>query len=382
MIKQEKYLYQNMKENKILYALIIIFWLFLLLTTINKNYSYFIRQDMPVEMHYILFDSFLIWGLAAVFAPLFIWLSQRLPIKAGNAYRNVGIHIVFSLVFIPVYSLLFESIMFPIYEFLLEAEANKQALSMTFWERFLISLRGMGGVAPIWYWLVVGGYHFKKYYGAFKDRKFKNIQMEAELASIRLRVLKAQLHPHFLFNTLHNVNTLIEEDPPTAERILVLLKRFLFLSIQRVDDQLVPLKDEIEFTDIYLEIEQTRFSDRLAIERDIESATQNALVPSMMLQPLVENAVRHGISKQIKPGVIKISTKKVGTSLLLTIEDNGPGLSEGKMDSDGIGLKNIRQRLLHLYDKPAFELNPSSMGGLKVKIEIPFENIKALTSHE
>lgn len=375
MKKQIALTYQKIKENKLLAALIVLFWLFLLLTTIHKNYLYFVRQDLPVEIDFILFESILIWGIAAVFAPFFLWLAKKIPIKASNVYRNVSIHMALSLIFILVYALIFDLIMFPSYDFLLDAEVNRQAVGQTFGELYLMALMGLGLVAPLWYWLIVGGCHFKKYYGAFKERKLKNMQMEAELSSIRLRVLKTQLHPHFLFNTLHNVNTLIHEDPSRAERILVLLKRFLNLSIQRVDDQKVLLKDEMEFTDIYLEIEQTRFSDRLTIEMDIDSSALDAKVPSLMLQPLVENAIRHGISKQIRPGIIKITATQADSYLILTVEDNGPGLNKETMDTTGIGLKNIRQRLSQLYDNPVFELDTSSLGGLKVMINIPLESV-------
>ncbi|MEX0594987.1 MAG: ATP-binding protein, partial [Candidatus Paceibacterota bacterium] len=141
----------------------------------------------------------------------------------------------------------------------------------------------------------------------------------------------------------------------------------------RVNEYQVLLVDELEFTNAYLEIEKTRFSDRLIVESHVDPDTLEVMVPSFLLQPLVENAIRHGIAKKATAGTIKITSSMEGERLMLSVEDSGPGLTEGEV-STGIGLSNIEERLNHLYDKYTFSLQSSELGGLKVLIEFPVNN--------
>lgn len=365
-------LYQRIKEEKLLTALVVVFWLFLFLATASKNYSYVVRNDMRVGADYIFLEAFLIWGIAALFAPVFIWLAKKYPI-GESTYRNIIVHIGLCFLLMPVHALFFELIMFPCHNLLVNVAADKRPWTgAAFLKSYLGAINWFGIVSLLSYWLVVGACYLKNHYELFRERQLRNMKLEAELASIRLQVLKVQLHPHFLFNTLHNVHALLREEPAIADEVLKLLRRFLQLSIQRVDDQKVPLQDELEFTGTYLEIEKTRFSNRLTIEKNIEPSTLQAEVPSFMLQPLVENAVRHGISKKMKPGVVRITSKKTGAFLHLTVEDDGPGIN-GTTNRGGLGLKNTNQRLNQLYEDAVLELSSSTLGGLKVKIVIPFE---------
>lgn len=376
MIKRLNLLYHEAKREKLLIAAAVVFWLFLIMTTVSKTYFLeHMRGSVPAGVGLVLLRAFLVWGIAVLFVPLFIWLAKSRPLEGGVVYRNVVVHIILSIAFVLVYVLCYEIIMYPSYNFL-SPEADKLPWTWkAFFESYLASVSWLTAIGSLLYWLVMGAYHLKKYSTQFKERQVRNMEMEARLASIRLHVLKVQLHPHFLFNTLHNVNSLIHEDTATAERMLVLLKRFLQRSINRMNEHHVSLKDEIEFTGTYLEIEKTRFGRRLAIEIDVDPNTLDAKVPNLMLQPLVENAVRHGISKKMRPGMIRITSGKRGERLSVTIEDDGPGLN-GKVNSNGVGLENIRQRLSRLYSDPLFELSSSSMGGFKVQIEIPFESFK------
>lgn len=374
-MEYKRSIYQKIKQHKLWAALIVVFWLFLFLTTVSKTYAYFVRNDIPVDLGYILAEAFFIWSLIALFVPVFSWFVKKYPIEGEKKVWNTGIHILISLFWVPVHALLFEIIMNFMHPVLISDQLSQVPFSWGTVESYLSTIIWMGLVVTFSYWLVVGGWHLKKYYTQFKERQLKNTELEAELSTIRLHVLKSQLHPHFLFNTLHNVHTLIQEDADTAEEMLRFLKRFLQISIQRVNDQKVPLREEVEFTNIYLEIEQVRFSNRLTVEKEIDPDTLNAIVPSLMLQPLVENAVCHGVSKKITAGIIKITSQKAGTSLCLTVEDNGPGL-DGEVNSTGVGLKNIKQRLEYLYKEPEFWLASSLLGGLKVQIEIPFETSK------
>lgn len=357
----------KIKQERFLVAIAVTVWLFLFLTTVSKTYFYFLRNDLEVEFDFIMVRALLIWGVIALFTPLWIKLCRQLFKRASNVMA-FAIHIAVSLLCIPVYALIYRLLMIAIWY---DATWTVEYIFSPF-TSLMISY---GIVGPLSYWLVVGAYYLKKYYDQYKARQLRNIEMQAELASVRLHVLKVQLHPHFLFNTLHNINSLIYESPDTARRVLTLLKRFLQISIQRVNKQKVPLMDELEFTGTYLAIEKTRFSDRLTIERDIEEETLDALVPSFLLQPLVENAIKHGISKKMQPGILRITSKKHDDRLSLSVEDNGPGLN-GNFNSEGVGLENIKQRLKQLYGDASFTMLSSELGGLKVQIEIPYSQLE------
>lgn len=355
---------RKLKEEKLLVALAVIIWLFLFLTTVSKTYFYYLRHGIEFETGYTFARAFLIWGVIALFAPLFIYLARRFPVER-RTYTHVGLHVLIGLLFVPIHAMLFRALMTLWYQ-------GGGASWATYWESIPVIMTWLGIIGPFSYWIIILAYNFRKYYEQYRARQVRNTEMEAELASIRLHVLKVQLHPHFLFNTLHNINSLLHEAPEKAKQVLMLLKRFLQTSISRVNEQQVPLREELEFTGIYLDIETTRFSNRLTVEKDIAADTLGAMVPSFLLQPLVENAVKHGISKKLRPGILRITARTRDERLCLAIEDNGPGLN-GTMNTKGVGLDNIRQRLVQLYADARFGLEPSALGGLKVNIDIPLQ---------
>jgi sensor histidine kinase YesM len=334
------------------------------LTTINKVNPRFV-QNPGLEIKYIAWRAVLIWSIIAGFVPLIIWLVKRFPLE-DLSYRNIVLHVLFSIMFVPVHALIYRAVMVAIYGDVVWS-----------WESFVESIPviivWVGYIAPLSYWVIIGAYYLRRYYKQYQERQLRNAKMEAELASIRLHILKVQLHPHFLFNTLHNIHHLIYEDPETAKNVLDLLKRFLQMSINRVSRHQVPLKEELEFTGTYLNIEKVRFNNRLTIKKYIEEVTLDAQVPSFLLQPLVENAVKHGVSKKIEQGIVEITSQRRNGHLILTVEDNGPGLTAGTINTNGVGIENIRQRLTQLYAESNFELLSSPLGGLKVAIQIPFE---------
>ncbi|HEV2129507.1 MAG TPA: histidine kinase, partial [Longimicrobiaceae bacterium] len=197
---------------------------------------------------------------------------------------------------------------------------------------------------------------------------------EGQLTRAQLDVLKMQLHPHFLFNTLNAISALMHRDVPAADRMLARLGDLLRLSLEKAGTQEVTLRDELEFLEPYLEIEQTRFGDRLKVEWTIDSEALDAMVPHLILQPLVENSIRHGIAPRAAPGRIEISAQRSNGSLQLEVRDNGRGLNQGdQMRSTGVGLSNTRARLAQLYDgSHSFEVGGAPEGGVVVAMEIPF----------
>ena len=224
--------------------------------------------------------------------------------------------------------------------------------------------------------LIVIAVHALLYYQNFRASELAQSSLKTQLAQAQLRALKMQLHPHFLFNTLHSISSLVLEDPSKANSMIARLGDFLRLTLENSEQQLVTLKEEIEFLRTYLEIEQVRFGDRLTVAFEIEPTTLSAAVPHLILQPVVENAIQHAIAPRATPGSIHIEAKRLNGSLRLEVKDNGPGIvSNGDLiEKQGVGLSNVRARLNQIYGSDfRFELMNSKDGGLTVVMEIPFQ---------
>lgn len=223
--------------------------------------------------------------------------------------------------------------------------------------------------------LIVIGAHALLYYRRFQAGQLEQAALREQLAQAQLRALKMQLHPHFLFNTLHSISSLVLEDPPKANSMIARLGDFLRLTLDHSDQQLVTLKEETEFVRCYLEIEQVRFGDRLEVQFQIDPATLSAEVPHLILQPVVENAIQHAIAPRASRGRINIVARRVDEGLQLEVKDNGPGL-ERRTNSQaphGLGLSNVRARLERLYGNDfKFELTNGGEAGVAVLMQIPF----------
>jgi two-component system, LytTR family, sensor kinase len=254
-------------------------------------------------------------------------------------------------------------------------------------------LLGVGGTSPTWfaafrgqlvgafhsevltYWMVVGLCHGVDYYRKYRERELRASQLETRLAQAQLDALKMQLHPHFLFNTLNSISVLMSEDVSAARRMLTQLSDLLRASLENAGTHEVSLKEELEFLNNYLEIEQTRFHDRLSVRIDVDDEVLSARVPNLILQPLVENAIRHGIAPRSQPGVIEIRAARDNGMVKLQVRDNGAGLNGAgaKPLMKGIGLSNTEARLKQLYGADhRFEIKNLKSGGLMVAIAIPF----------
>jgi LytS/YehU family sensor histidine kinase len=224
------------------------------------------------------------------------------------------------------------------------------------------------------YSTVVGLSYALTYYREAQARAVKEAQLETRLVEARLRTLEAELHPHFLFNTLHAISSLVHTNPDAADRMISRLSDLLRITFDRSGSPGVSLQEELEFLQKYLEIEQTRFHDRLTVRFDIDPDTLDAEVPRLILQPLVENAIKHGVSPKPGDGLVEIRSQRHGDKLWVEVSDNGVGLSangRAKLHS-GVGLSNTRDRLDVLYG-PAHSIEFSDgTTGLAVRLEIPF----------
>jgi two-component system, LytTR family, sensor kinase len=224
--------------------------------------------------------------------------------------------------------------------------------------------------------LIVVAVHALLYYQNFRASELAQSSLKTQLAQAQLRALKMQLHPHFLFNTLHSISSLILEDPPKANSMIARLGDFLRLTLENSNQQLVSLKEETEFLRCYLEIEQVRFGDRLTVSFELEPQTLSAQVPHLILQPVVENAIQHAIAPRATRGHINIEAKRLNSSLRLEVRDNGPGITSNGdlLRTEGVGLSNVRARLHQIYGSESrFELMNARDGGLAVVMQIPFQ---------
>lgn len=225
----------------------------------------------------------------------------------------------------------------------------------------------------IYYWLLVGVGHGLNFYRRYREREANAARLEARLAQAELHLLKSQLHPHFLFNTLQAISTLMHRNPRAADRMLSRLSELLRVALDYSSTQEVSLEEELAFLEPYLEIERARLGDRLSFELDVKENVLSARVPHMILQPLVENAIRHGVAPRVAPGHIRVFARGRRNRLDLEVSDDGPGVPDGQPMNGGLGLTITRVRLEQLYGGDfLFEPSNAPGGGFRVSITIPF----------
>lgn len=242
----------------------------------------------------------------------------------------------------------------------------------------------IGGVLGSFYVLLCwsGLYFGIKYYQELQEQTERTLKATAMAHQAQLKMLRYQLNPHFLFNTLNAISTLILDGANRTANVAVSrLSDFLRYTLDNDPMKRVTLDAELGALDLYLEIEKVRFGDRLVVIKDIEPAARSGLVPSLILQPLIENAIKYAISPSEEGGTLRISAKVHGDMLFLQVADNGPGLGSGlgqsnrtRSPSSGVGLSNTRARLQQFYgDRQAFALAPNEPSGLVITMNIPFE---------
>jgi two-component system, LytTR family, sensor kinase len=304
-------------------------------------------------------------------SPLVLWLARKFPFEAGKWSKSLPVHLLACLLIA-----LFQQAIDTYFLTKLGYPPNRQFA--TFLEAYQFFVYINLHLSILIYWGVVGIKSAFSYYQKYRERELKTSQLEARLATSRLQVLKMQLHPHFLFNTLNAVSELIYKDPESAERMIGDLSDLLRMSFENLEVQEISLKQELEFLKKYLEIEQMRFHDRLRVEMNISPETLDASVPNMILQPLVENAIKHGLAPRVAGGKVEIGAARSNGHLELSVSDDGIGIPSGDVENlhEGVGLSNTRRRLRHLYgDKHKFEL-AADKSGLKVNLTIPFKELE------
>jgi two-component system LytT family sensor kinase len=316
----------------------------------------------------ILVWEFAGWYLWGFLSPIIFWLVRRFPLERKIWPRNFAFHALLSLAFAAVHLALHYGMMI-----LMERTIYTPGYLIDGFGKYLFA-RFTWRIMV--YFIVLIACHALEWQRRFHDQQQLASQLKTQLAMAQLEALKMQLHPHFFFNALHSISELMHHDIRAADNMMVRLADFLRITLANSGSQQIPLEKEIEFLQCYLDIEQVRFRDRLNIVLNIDEKTRSALVPNLILQPIVENAIRHGIAQKSAQGVIRISSAIMEHMLRLEVRDNGPGLRANQSQQDvfnsGLGLSNTKDRLFHLYGSShAFEITQPAEGGVRVMIELP-----------
>jgi signal transduction histidine kinase len=299
-----------------------------------------------------------IW-LWAAYTPAILWLAARFPLEERRAWaQRLPVHLAAALG-----TALLDAAAFILVQPALGPHPSPGYLGF-------LSTGAMLSVLSYTAVLALG--HALRYHRLWLERQVRGAELERQLALTRLQALTAQLRPHFLFNALHTVGALVRAgESQTAIRTLASLGDLLRLSLRDGLPE-VALRDELAFAARYLEVEGTRFRGRLDFRLKVAPAVEGALVPRFLLQPLVENAVRHGIEPCAAPGHVEIRVQREGGALSIEVRDSGPGLGASE-PGGGVGLANTRERLRRLYGaRQRLELEPVPGGGTRVRIELPF----------
>lgn len=282
------------------------------------------------------------WYLWALFTPSIVWLSQHFRLERQGLVRAILVHVpsvaLFSFAHIAAMAGVQWCLLEPGRSFTWWIEVKRSALQNFDWETMT-------------YWAIAGVSHAVLYYRESRDRALRASQLETQLVEAQMSALRQQLQPHFLFNTLHAISALMHRDVEAADRTLMQLSDLLRMTLENLGQQESTLKMELEFLSKYLEIEQTRFADRLVVRFDVEPDALDALVPTLLLQPLVENAIKHGFSKKSGPGHIDVRARADNGKLWIEVRDDGRGLSETALTAlqKGIGVSTTRARLQHQF---------------------------------
>ena len=311
----------------------------------------------------------LTWLAWAPLQPAIVWLARRYSLLGGVWKRSLLVHLPAFIVCSALHSAAAVAITLTVKPW------DNMGYPTTFWPRFLSRMQGSFGGDLLIYGGIVGVCYAIDYYRKYREREFAATQLEAQLAQAQLDSLRMQLQPHFLFNTLNGIVGLVRDNKnDAAVRMLVGLSDLLRHALEHSDRQEVQLREELNFIKLYLSIQQMRFPDRLQIDLDIDPATSKALVPNFVLQPLIENALRHGIGRSAGAGSIGISSRRENGSLLITVSDNGAGLpNHWQLKTNcGIGLANTAARLQQLYgENHRFDIHNRDGGGVEIEIVIP-----------
>ena len=337
-------------------SVIVACWTFLGLLFTPQTYLVNLRSPTPLSWGQALVATLLLFHVWAVLTPLLLWLGGRFPLERKCLLRNLGIYLLLSAPVAATHLVLLQ-----IVNFLLLAWSHKYEPPIP----VSALVVGLGATDIMVYWGIVAVSQAVSYFRKYQEREFR-------LAQAQLQALRMQLHPHFLFNTLNAIAELVYSDPKAADRCILSVSELLRFSLESHRTQEVTLKEELDFLEKYLGIQKMLMRDRLRVRLNVEPETLDASVPNMLLQPLVENAIKHGISPRPEGGNIEVYARRLDGRLYVEITDDGLGMHE-QPDGNGVGLVNTRERLKHLYGHAqAFNLSSFPGRGVTIRISLPF----------
>ena len=328
----------------------------------------FALPNLPsVNWSRILLGSLAQWWSWGLVTPLISWFDKRLPFKENQLGLRLVVHLPASVVMTAFYAYFF---------FAIRALLGQASWHVVTDAGFLV-MAFRGGILWSWvvYWVIFGVLQTFRYYERYLAGELRLERMERNLSEARLNVLRTQLDPHFLFNALNTISSQVERDPRLARTMIENLGDLLRMSLDVRDRQEIPLAEEIAFLDHYVAIQKIRFAENLHIEIDVAPEVKYALVPCLILQPLVENSIRHGISPRTSGGTATVTAGRNADRLEIRVVDDGVGLPSGWAleASSGTGLSVTRERIfgLHPNGESGFSIGPREGGGTEVKISLP-----------
>lgn len=353
-------------------------WTFVAFFMSSQTYVQYQTVGMSVPFWRVLSWQLFSGYVWLALSPVIYWLARKFPFEKGKWKQSLPIHLITGVI-LSLFQQAVDAFILPKMGY--PPGSPPHPYRETY--KNFIGLNLHFAVAI--YWAVLGIYQAVRYYQKARERELQTTQLEARLAQTRLQVLKFQLQPHFLFNTLNTISELVHKDAESADLMITNLSDLLRLSLEKLEVQEVPLHQELDFLQKYVEIEQMRFHDRLKIEINVAPETLDAVVPNMILQPLVENSIKHGIAPLSQGGTVKISAERRNGSLHMAVSDNGVGLDNVEISAipQGVGLKNTRARLKHLYGSlHEFEMKPEENGGVKLNLTIPYQTTSVLKNED
>jgi signal transduction histidine kinase len=350
----------TLRKRGIRWLLGFLFWTFIGLSFAFQFYISSAKADLDVSWKQAVSFALGDWYVFALLAIPVVSLARRFGFESGSRLKSAVVHgcgsVAFSLAFI-----------------VLRAWVGTWQGAASFLEAFRPLLVKTWHFNLVIYWVIVAVSFAFDYYRKYRERELSAAELEKQLAQARLQALQMQLNPHFLFNSLHSISALMHQDVEGADRMIARLSDLLRAALGSSDTQEVTLREEFDLLQRYLAIEQIRFGDRLKVRIEAPPELLDALVPNLILQPLVENAIRHGIELRAKPGRIELRAQRANGALVLEVSDNGPGLPSSEPIHEGVGLSNARTRLRTLYgDAHGLELGQAPEGGLLVRLTLPF----------
>ena len=312
----------------------------------------------------------IVWGYTwAVLTPFIICVAKRFTLSRQNLARNLSLQICFGIAFAFAHRTLYLIIVPLISPTALTIP--EPGLSKIFYFLYFISESFLD------YLFILAIYQAFVFYSNYQTERLKAAVLQSSLSQAQLEILNTQINPHFLFNTLGAISALIYQNRQAAVDCIAELSELLRISLKSNQNQKTTFKEELDFLRKYVQIQQTLLQKRLQVKWNIAPETLDAEIPNMILQPLVENSIRHGISPLKRGGTLEVIASSSNRRLTLVVKDDGRGFPSNSSLNSGLGLKNIRDRLEHLYDdQHEFKINQPKEGGVIIEIAIPFKQLK------